>query len=89
MVGVGAPATDWANDGLFGDGWHLLGIGSSEYGDAADSYTAAMEAIGAYYELDTEADGFEDVYKRQAEPWRWRCWMWDKGKAYCCAAERN
>ena len=51
MVGVGAPATDWANDGLFGDGWHLLGIGSGEYGDAADSYTAAMEAIGAYYEL--------------------------------------
>ena len=28
MVGVGAPATDWANDGVFGDGWHLLGIGS-------------------------------------------------------------
>ena len=59
MVGVGAPATDWANDGLFGDGWHLLGIGSGEYGDAADEYTAAMEAIGAYYELDTEADDFD------------------------------
>ena len=26
MVGVGAAATDWANDGLFGDGWHLFGI---------------------------------------------------------------
>ena len=26
MVGVGAPATDWANDGVFGDGWHLLGL---------------------------------------------------------------
>ena len=25
MVTVGAAATDWANDGLFGDGWHLLG----------------------------------------------------------------
>ena len=59
MVGVGAPATDWANDGLFGDGWHLLGIGSGEYGDASDEYTAAMEAIGAYYELDTEADDFD------------------------------
>ncbi len=34
MVGVGAPATDWANDGLFGDGWHLFGIGSSAYNDA-------------------------------------------------------
>ncbi len=31
MVGVGAPATDWANDGLFGDGWHLFGIGTAEY----------------------------------------------------------
>ncbi len=26
MVAVGAPATDWANDGLFGDGYHLFGI---------------------------------------------------------------
>lgn len=34
MVTVGAFATDWANDGLFGDGWHLLGIGSPAYGDA-------------------------------------------------------
>ena len=31
MVAVGAPATDWANDGVFGDGWHLLGIGSADY----------------------------------------------------------
>lgn len=29
MVAVGAPATDWANDGVFGDGWHLFGIGSA------------------------------------------------------------
>ena len=47
MVAVGAPATDWANDGLFGDGWHLLGIGSSAYNDAADEYTAASEAVSA------------------------------------------
>ncbi len=38
MVGVGAPATDWANDGLFGDGYHLLGIGSSAYEEAAEEY---------------------------------------------------
>ncbi|WP_301544678.1 ferrous iron transporter B, partial [Ruminococcus bicirculans (ex Wegman et al. 2014)] len=25
MVTVGSAATDWANDGLFGDGWHLFG----------------------------------------------------------------
>ena len=59
MVGVGAPATDWANDGLFGDGWHLFGIGSSEYGEVSDNYTAASEAISAYYELDTEAEDFD------------------------------
>ena len=44
MVGVGAPATDWANDGLFGDGWHLFGIGTSAYEEVADDYTAAMQA---------------------------------------------
>ena len=59
MVGVGAPATDWANDGLFGDGWHLFGMGSSEYSEVADDYTAATEAISAYYDLDTEADDFD------------------------------
>ena len=59
MVAVGAPATDWANDGLFGDGWHLLGIGSSAYNDASDEYTAASEAVSAYYELNTEAENFD------------------------------
>ena len=59
MVGVGAPATDWANDGLFGDGWHLFGIGSSEYAEVSDNYTAASEAVSAYYELDTEAEDFD------------------------------
>ena len=59
MVGVGAPATDWANDGLFGDGWHLFGIGSSVYSEAADEYTTASDAISGYYELDTEAEDFD------------------------------
>ena len=59
MVGVGAPATDWANDGLFGDGWHLFGIGTAEYTEVADSYTAAMDAVSGYYELDTEAENFD------------------------------
>ena len=59
MVAVGAPATDWANDGLFGDGWHLLGIGSSAYNDAADEYTAASEAVDAFVGLDTEDEEFD------------------------------
>ena len=59
MVAVGAPATDWANDGLFGDGWHLLGIGSSAYNEAADEYTAASEAVDAFVGLDTEDEEFD------------------------------
>ena len=59
MVGVGAPATDWANDGLFGDGWHLFGIGTAEYTEVADNYAAAMDAVSGYYELDTEAENFD------------------------------
>ena len=61
MVAVGAPATDWANDGVFGDGWHLLGIGSSAYNDTNDEYTAAVEAVDAFLgtEIDVEADDFD------------------------------
>lgn len=35
---VGTFATDWANDGVFGDGWHLFGIGASAYDDAMTDY---------------------------------------------------
>lgn len=59
MVGVGAASTDWANDGLFGDGWHLFGIGSKAYTELADGYTDSMNAVNAYYELDTEAEDFD------------------------------
>ena len=60
MIGVGAPATDWMNDGVFGDGWHLLGIGSKAYNEAADEYSDAMNAINAFeFEVDTEEDGFD------------------------------
>ncbi len=58
MVGVGSAATDWANDGLFGDGWHLLGIGSSAYESAAEEYTEASlisDGFNAYIEENGEA----------------------------------
>ena len=58
MVGVGAPATDWANDGLFGDGWHLFGIGSSAYSEAADTYGEAS----------TIADGYDAYVEENGEP---------------------
>ena len=48
MVTVGSAATDWANDGLFGDGWHLFGIGSAEYGEAADEYGEASLIVDGY-----------------------------------------
>ena len=48
MVGVGAPATDWANDGVFGDGWHLLGIGSAAYNETAEEYGAAALIVDGY-----------------------------------------
>ena len=40
---VGTFVTDWTNDGLFGDGWHLFGNGSSAYEKAANDY--AVENI--------------------------------------------
>ena len=59
MVGVGAPATDWMNDGVFGDGWHLFGIGSSAYNEKTDDYTNATEAAQAFVDFDTEAEDFD------------------------------
>ncbi|MBS5571551.1 MAG: 50S ribosome-binding GTPase [Clostridiales bacterium] len=35
---VGTWATDWANDGVFGDGWHLFGIGSSAFDEDMTEY---------------------------------------------------
>lgn len=74
MVTVGSSATDWANDGLFGDGWHLFGIGSSAYTEAADEFTSASDIVNGYIDaaseqgidtdavaeaLDTESEDFD------------------------------
>lgn len=59
MVGIGASATDWANDGLFGDGWHLFGIGTSAYEEEAENYGAAVTAADAFAGFDTEAEDFD------------------------------
>ncbi len=55
MVTVGQFATDWMNDGVFGDGFHLFAIGSSEYEEHA-------EAIGVLAGS-AEAAGNEAVLK--------------------------
>ena len=63
MVGVGASATDWANDGLFGDGWHLFGIGSGEAEEAAEEFGDASNVIDAFVGVDayTNEDGEVDL----------------------------
>ncbi|MBR4825627.1 MAG: ferrous iron transporter B [Spirochaetaceae bacterium] len=48
MVTIGAAATDWANDGLFGDGFHLFGIGTAAYEEAAEEFgntATILEAV--------------------------------------------
>ena len=64
MVTVGSAATDWANDGLFGDGWHLFGIGGSAYEESNDEYTAAMEAVDAF--LGTKIDAEDEEFDADA-----------------------
>ena len=76
MVGVGAPATDWANDGVFGDGWHLLGIGTGSYEEAAEAYgdtNQIIEALVAEYgddataqTLDAESPDYSEEAAAQA-----------------------
>ena len=62
MVTVGSSATDWANDGLFGDGWHLLGIGGGAYEEASENYTAASQALEAFgVEIDPEDEDFDSA----------------------------
>ncbi len=59
MVTVGSWATDWANDGLFGDGFHLFGIGSAAYEEKAEEYGAAVNAANAFgFEFDVEDEEF-------------------------------
>ncbi|WP_455530096.1 ferrous iron transporter B, partial [Ruminococcus sp.] len=48
MKGPGAWATDWTNDNLFSDGFHLLGIGSSAYSEVAGEYAEAQQIIDGY-----------------------------------------
>ena len=48
MVTVGQMATDWANDGLFGDGFHLFGVGTAAYEADAEKFKDAKNVIAAF-----------------------------------------
>ena len=63
MVTVGASATGWANDGLFGDsGYHLFGIGSKAAEEKAGDFEAATNALAAYgFEFDLEDEEFDSA----------------------------
>ncbi len=54
MVTVGSVATDWANDGVFGDGWHLLGIGTSQYEEACEEYGDTPAIIDGFISYASE-----------------------------------
>ena len=66
VTSVGTILTDWANDGLFGDGWHLFGIGTAAYEEAQDEFAAENiftdEVIATVQAaVDAEVIGAEDV----------------------------
>lgn len=70
MVAVGAAATDWANDGLFGDGYHLFGIGTSEYEEVAEEYNDAsliVEGYDSYVETNGKAPEGDFEYSIEDE----------------------
>lgn len=52
IVSVGKAASDWANNGLFGAGFHLVGVGDSEY----DEHAAALETILGAAEVAQRSD---------------------------------
>ncbi len=63
---VGTWVTDWTNDGLFGDGFHLFGIGSGEHAAAVDEYAEknifSDDLLGlAHNAVEAEAIGAEEV----------------------------
>ena len=76
MVTFGASATDFTNDGIFGDGWHLFGNGTSEYENASEEYGDSDLIIDAFnseygndeisYSIDLENEDFDENKAKSA-----------------------
>ena len=69
MVAVGAWATDFTNDCIFGDGFHLFGMDGG-YADEADAYASAsaiVDGYDAYVEENGVAPEGEFVYTMEDE----------------------
>ncbi len=62
MQTFGAAATDFTNDNIFGDGFHLFGMGSAAYEEAAEQYGDSDSIIDAFvseYGTDEIADALD------------------------------
>ncbi|MBR3672633.1 MAG: ferrous iron transporter B, partial [Spirochaetia bacterium] len=68
MVTIGAAATDWANDCLFGDGYHLFGIGGSAYEEAAEEYGDTADILAALENGDKTYITIDDETMEVSEP---------------------
>lgn len=81
MSTIGAAATDWTNDNLFGDGFHLFNIGADKYEEKAGEYDEAAEVINGFISyasdngidvedieaaLDTESDDFDAAAAKES-----------------------
>ena len=76
MVTFGASATNFTNDGIFGDGWHLFGNGTSEYEKASDEYGDSDLIIDAFnseygndeisYSIDLENEDYDENKAKSA-----------------------
>ena len=76
MVTFGASATDFTNDGVFGDGWHLLDIGTSVYEEASEEYGDSDLIIEAFnneygnddisYSVDLENEEYDETKAKSA-----------------------
>ena len=52
---VGSIATDWANDGVFGDGWYL-GSGQEQFDEVTEEFEGAQESVDAFEAAAEEED---------------------------------
>ena len=64
---IGTIFTDWANDGVFGDGFYLLGIGRSAYEESVEEYGTAESVVKAFGEklgleaVELDEDTLQDI----------------------------
>ena len=81
---VGTWATDWMNDGVFGDGFHLFGIGAKAYEEQSETYADAASVLGGYIEYAQEK-GYVYNYEALYSALDTESESFDKENAYAAA----